>query len=45
MIAVAINVILDFFATAVDLFCLEAELIELAGYLEMLDVEKIRKTF
>lgn len=45
MIAVAINVILDFFATAVDLFCLEAELVELAGDLEMLDVEKIRKTF
>ena len=44
-IAVAINVILDFFATAVDLFCLEAELTELAGDLEMLDVEKIRKTF
>lgn len=45
VIAVAINVILDFFATAVDLFCLEAELTELAGDLEMLDVEKIRKTF
>ena len=45
MIAVAINVILDFFAPAVDLFCLEAELTELAGDLGMLDVEKIRKTF
>ncbi len=45
VIAVAINVILDFFATAVDLFCLEAELTELAGDLDMLDVEKIRKTF
>ena len=45
VIAVAINVILDFFATAVDLFCLEAELTELAGDLEMLDVEKTRKTF
>ena len=45
VIAVAINVILDFFATAVDLFCLEAELTELAGDLGMLDVEKIRKTF
>ena len=33
MIAVAINVILDFFATAVDLFCLEEELVELAGIL------------
>ena len=45
VVAVAINVILDFFATAVDLFCLEAELTELAGSLGMLDVEKIRKTF
>lgn len=43
-IAVAINVILDFIATAVDLFCLEAELTELAGELKMLDVDKLRKT-
>ena len=42
-LAVAINVILDFFATAVDLFCLEAELTELAGELKMLDIRKLRE--
>lgn len=41
-ITIALNVILEFFGTAVDLFCLQAELVELAGSLDRLDVETLR---
>ena len=38
-----LNVILEFFGTAVNLFCLQAELVELAGSLDRLDVEMLRR--
>jgi len=41
-ITLALNVILEFFGTAVNLFCLQAELVELAGSLDRLDVEMLR---
>lgn len=41
-IAIAINMVLDFLATAVNLFCLQAELTELAGGLDMLDTKILR---
>ncbi|MBP3684995.1 MAG: cation:dicarboxylase symporter family transporter [Oscillospiraceae bacterium] len=41
-ITLALNVILEFFGTAVNLFCLQAELMELAGSLDRLDVEMLR---
>lgn len=42
-VAVAIDVIADFFITATDLFCLQGELIVLSGKIGMLDTEKLRK--
>lgn len=42
-ITLALNVILEFFGTAVNLFCLQAELVELAGSLDRLDVETLRR--
>ena len=42
-ITIALNVILEFFGTAVNLFCLQAELVELAGSLDRLDVEMLRR--
>ena len=42
-ITLALNVILEFFGTAVNLFCLQAELVELAGSLDRLDVEMLRR--
>lgn len=42
-ITIALNVILEFFGTAVNLFCLQAELVELAGSLDRLDVETLRR--
>ena len=44
-ITIALNVILEFFGTAVNLFCLQAELVELAGALDRLDVNVLRKKF
>jgi hypothetical protein len=43
-ITIALNVIFEFFATAVNLLCLQTELVELAGELDMLDVEKLHRT-
>lgn len=42
-IVIALSVILDFPCTATNLFCLQAELTELAGDLAMLDTEKLGK--
>ncbi len=42
-IIIAINVITEFFATPTNIFCLEAELMELAGELKMLDYKKLYK--
>ena len=42
-IIIALNVITEFFGTAVNLFCLQLDLVELAGDLNMLDYEKLRK--
>lgn len=42
-ITIALNVILEFITTAVNLFCLQAELVELAAGLDMLDVGKLRE--
>ncbi|MDE7194734.1 MAG: dicarboxylate/amino acid:cation symporter [Oscillospiraceae bacterium] len=41
-IAIAIVMILDFPSTAVNMFCLQTELTELAGGLDMLDTEILR---
>ena len=40
---IALNVIMEFFATAVNLLCLQTELVELAGDLNMLDYNKLRE--
>jgi Na+/H+-dicarboxylate symporter len=40
---IALNVIMEFFATAVNLLCLQTELVELAGDLNMLDCDILRK--
>ena len=42
-ITIALNVILEFFGTAVNLFCLQTELVELAGSLNRLDVNVLRR--
>ena len=42
-IIIALNIIMDFFATAVNLTCLQMDLVELAGDLNMLDYDKLRK--
>lgn len=42
-VTIALNVILEFITTAVNLFCLQAELVELAAGLDMLDVKKLRE--
>lgn len=42
-VTIALNVILEFFTTAVDLFCLQAELVELAASLDLLDVRRLRE--
>ena len=41
-ITVALNVILEFFGTAVNLLCLQMELVELSGSLERLDLDILR---
>lgn len=41
-IVIAISMILDFPCTATNLFCLQAELTDLAGGLDMLDIEMLR---
>ncbi|MCI8371541.1 MAG: dicarboxylate/amino acid:cation symporter [Lachnospiraceae bacterium] len=40
-LTVALNVILEFPATAVNLFCLQAELVDSSGSLGMLDLERL----
>ena len=42
-VAIALNIIMDFCATAVKLICLQMEMVELAGDLNMLDYDKLRK--
>ncbi len=42
-VTIALNVILEFVTTAVDLFCLQAELVELAASLDLLDSERLRE--
>lgn len=42
-VTIALNVILEFITTAVNLFCLQAELVELAAGLDMLDVRRLRE--
>ncbi|MBR4959020.1 MAG: cation:dicarboxylase symporter family transporter, partial [Phascolarctobacterium sp.] len=42
-IIIAVEVIMDFICTAVNLLCLQTELVELAGDLNMLDYAKLRK--
>jgi len=43
-ITIALNVVLEFAATGVNLLCLQTELVELAGALDMLDIEKLRRS-
>jgi len=42
-VTIALNVILEFATTAVNLFCLQAELVELAAGLKMLDMDRLRE--
>ena len=42
-IMITLNLVLEFMATPVDLFCLQAEMVELAGSLDMLDVDCLRR--
>ena len=42
-VAIALNVVLEFVTTAVDLFCLQTELVELSGTLELLDVKCLKE--
>lgn len=41
-VVITLNVILEFATTAVNLFCLQTELVELSGSLKVLDAEKLR---
>ena len=41
-IAIALNVVLEFAVTGVNLLCLQTELVELSGELDMLDIEKLQ---
>lgn len=41
-LVIAVSIFLDFFCTATNLFCLQAELTELAGGLDMLNTEILR---
>lgn len=42
-ITIALNVVLEFVSTAVNLLCLQTELVELAGDLDMLDLAVLRR--
>lgn len=42
-VVITLNVILEFVTTAVDLFCLQTELVELSGSLKVLDIDCLRK--
>ena len=42
-IAMALNIVFEYAVTSVNLFCLQMELTELAGSLNMLDLEILRK--
>ena len=44
-IAIAFNVILEFAATAFNLACLQLELVELSGELDMLDMKVLRSNW
>ena len=41
--ALAVNVLFDFILTAVNIYCLQMELIELSGSMQMLDEQTLRK--
>ena len=41
-VVIALNVILEFVATAVNLFCLQTELVELSGSLQTLKTDVLR---
>lgn len=43
-VVIALNVILEFVTTAVNVFCLQTELVELSGNLNYLDEEKLRNS-
>ena len=42
-VIIALNVILEFVATAANLFCLQTTMVELSGDLELLDADCLRK--
>lgn len=42
-VVITLNVILEFVTTAVDLFCLQTELVELSGSLKVLNIDCLRK--
>ena len=42
-VVIALNVILEFVATATNLFCLQTEMILLSGKLNKLDLKTLRK--
>lgn len=41
-VIIALNVILEFLATAINLFCLQCEMVELSGSLNLLDTDCLR---
>lgn len=43
-LAAMLSILLDFFATAVNIFCLQCELVALGGKLELLDRDILRKS-
>ena len=43
-VAIALNMILEFVATAANMLCLQTELVELAGGLDMLDKDTLRQS-
>ncbi|MBR5226428.1 MAG: cation:dicarboxylase symporter family transporter, partial [Clostridia bacterium] len=42
-VIIALNVILEFVATAVNLFCLQTAMVEISGDLDLLDADCLRK--
>lgn len=42
-VAITLNIVMDFLATAVNLLCLQVELVELAGDLKLLDIDALRR--
>ena len=43
-IAMALNIVFEYAVTSVNLYCLQMELTELAGSLDMLDLDTLRKS-